>query len=256
MSLDNVEFVFFDVGNVFVSDDPAAAFLYRKLYEYLGGAERWTPAEFFAERLRHVAKGGNLWTFVRTLVPEADFAGWRQRTRSELFSQWEHYSPAIPGMHEVVKDLAAHYRMGLIANQPSKIREVLSKYGLWDFFQVHAISEELGIEKPDLRIFQWAIEKAGVEPSHALMVGDRVDNDIAPARRLGMKALWFSLSFEQRGWQPTDEFEQAYAESVKRHCVTTRPPADSWEQPDFLARSPEQLLSILLPETDSVSAKG
>ncbi len=254
MSLDKTEFIFFDVGNVFVSDDPAAAFLYRKLYEYTGGAKRWTPDEFFAERLKHVTQGGHLWSFVRSLVAEHEFEEWRKRTRAELFSQWKRYSPPIPGMAEVVKKLVRSYRLGLIANQPKQIREVLTERELWELFEVHAISEELGLEKPDPRIFSWALEKANVEPSEALMVGDRVDNDIAPARRLGMKGLWLSLDFDQRGWRPSDDFERAYAESVKRHCVTTKVPSTPDEQPDLVANSPRELLRILLPEIEKVSA--
>lgn len=251
MTENNIEMIFFDVGNVFVSDDPAAAFLYRRLYEHLGGESRWTPEEFFEVRLEHVRNGGHLWSFVRSFVDEGEYSGWRQRTRAELFEQWEQYSPPIPGMAEVAHELRQHYRLGLIANQPRQIRDVLTRRGLWDLFEVHAISEDLGIEKPDPRIFAWALEKAGVDPARTLMVGDRVDNDVAPARRLGMKTLWLSMSLERRGWMPRNRFERAYVESVRRHCVSSKEPLHPDEQPDFVARSPEELLALLVPAADS-----
>jgi len=241
------EFVFMDVGNVLVSDDPAAAFLYRKLYEYTGGEKRWTPQQFFAARLEHVKNGGDLWSFIRSQVKAEEFDAWRQKTRSELFTSWEKYSPPIPGMGEVVQKLARFYRLGLIANQPTQIREVLTHRGLWHFFEVTAISEELGVGKPDPAIFLWAIERAKVDPKNALMIGDRIDNDIVPARRLGMSTLWLSLSFEQRGWVPQDEFENAYAESVKQRCVSSVAPGSPEEKPDFEARSPQEVLDILCP---------
>ncbi len=251
MAESNLEMIFFDVGNVFVSDDPAAAFLYRRLYEHLGGENRWTPEEFFSARLDHVRNGGHLWSFIQSFIEESQYAEWRRRTRAELFEQWERYSPPIPGMAEVACELRQHYRLGLIANQPRQIRDVLTKRGLWDLFDIHAISEELGIEKPHRGIFTWALEKAGVEPERALMVGDRVDNDIAPARRLGMKTFWLSMSFERRGWEPKDRFEKAYAESIRQHCVSKKEPLHDDEKPDFVAHAPEEILALLVPAADS-----
>jgi HAD superfamily hydrolase (TIGR01549 family) len=247
MPLEQIEFIFFDVGNIFVSDDPSSAFLYRKLYDYLGGERRWSPEEFFAARLAHVESGGHLWSFIAGYVGEHDLPEWRRQARAELYAQWDRYSPPIPGMAEAAQELARHYRLGLIANQPRQIRDVLARRGFWELFEVRAISEELGLEKPDPAIFQWALDRSGVEPARALMVGDRVDNDIAPARRLGMRTLWLSMDFDIRGWQPTDRFERAYAASVRRNCVTTRPPAEPDEQPDWVAHSPQELLALLLP---------
>lgn len=255
MKLAKVDFIFFDVGNVFVSDDPAAAFIYRRLYETLGGAQRWSPREFFESRLAHVRNGGHLWSFVRSHISPERFESWRLQTRSDLFSQWEKYSPPIPGMADVTKELAKHYRLGLIANQPRQIRDVLRKRGLWGLFEVHAISEELGVEKPDPRIFQWALERARLTPQQAVMVGDRVDNDIGPARRLGMQGVWLSLDFQSRGWTPTDEFEEAYAWSIQHHCVTSKPPAAPEEVPDAVVRSPQELLALFVPASCQEVAK-
>ncbi|MCX7625051.1 MAG: HAD family hydrolase [Candidatus Sumerlaeaceae bacterium] len=247
MKLANVDFIFLDVGNVFVSDDPAAAFIYRRLYETLGGERRWSPREFFESRLAHVRNGGHLWSFVKSHISPEAFESWRAQTRSDLFSQWEKYSPPIPGMAEVAQELAKSYRLGLIANQPQQIRNVFKKRGLWELFEVHAISEELHMEKPDPRIFQWALDQAGVSPERAVMVGDRVDNDIAPARRLGMRAIWLSLDFQSRGWIPSDAFEEAYAWSIQHHCVTSKPPSLPEEMPEAVVRSPRELLSLFAP---------
>ena len=47
-----------------------------------------------------------------------------------------------------------------------------------------------GCAKPDLKIFTAALNKAGCAPADAVMIGDRLDNDIIPARKLGMKTVW------------------------------------------------------------------
>ena len=46
-----------------------------------------------------------------------------------------------------------------------------------------------GFSKPDPRAFQAAAEALGVTPADCIMVGDRIDNDIAPAKALGMAAI-------------------------------------------------------------------
>jgi len=45
--------------------------------------------------------------------------------------------------------------------------------------------------KPDPRAFLAACDALGVRPADCLVIGDRIDNDIAPARQLGMTAIWF-----------------------------------------------------------------
>ena len=46
------------------------------------------------------------------------------------------------------------------------------------------------LSKPDLTIFEYALEKAGISPQEAIYVGDRIDNDMIPAKKLGMTTIW------------------------------------------------------------------
>ena len=63
------------------------------------------------------------------------------------------------------------------------------RWGLHDFFDVIAASAELGVAKPDEAIFQNALKQAGCLARNAVMVGDRLDNDVAPANRLGIHSV-------------------------------------------------------------------
>jgi putative hydrolase of the HAD superfamily len=90
-------------------------------------------------------------------------------------------------------------RLGLIANQLGAVRDALDRDGLADAFDVWAISEELGVEKPDPRIYRRALEEAKVDPERAVMVGDRLDYDIRPAKEVGMRTVWVL-----RGEAPSD----------------------------------------------------
>ena len=62
--------------------------------------------------------------------------------------------------------------------------------GLLPYIDLVVASAEEGVAKPDTRLFQIALRRAGCEAREAVMVGDRIDNDIRPARRLGMRTVW------------------------------------------------------------------
>lgn len=81
------------------------------------------------------------------------------------------------------------YKLGIIANQNLGAKERLKKWDLFQYFDVIAISAELGMEKPDLAIFKRALREADCLPQNAAMVGDRLDNDIVPANKLGMPTI-------------------------------------------------------------------
>jgi putative hydrolase of the HAD superfamily len=80
-------------------------------------------------------------------------------------------------------------RLGIVANQPEKALERLARVGIGDLFEYKGLSGLGGFRKPDLRAFTAAAEALGVPVSACIMVGDRIDNDIVPARALGMAAI-------------------------------------------------------------------
>jgi putative hydrolase of the HAD superfamily len=79
--------------------------------------------------------------------------------------------------------------LGIVANQPEAVRERLMRAGIGDLFAYQGLSGFTGFSKPDPRAFQAAAEALGVTPADCIMVGDRIDNDIAPAAQLGMRTV-------------------------------------------------------------------
>jgi putative hydrolase of the HAD superfamily len=79
--------------------------------------------------------------------------------------------------------------LGIVANQPEAVRERLMRAGIGDLFAYQGLSGFTGFSKPDPRAFQAAAEALGVTPADCIMVGDRIDNDIVPAKALGMAAI-------------------------------------------------------------------
>jgi HAD superfamily hydrolase (TIGR01549 family) len=104
--------------------------------------------------------------------------------------------------------LSQKYKLGIIANQSKDILQLLDKFNFNGFFKVIVISSEVNINKPDLRIFQLAMDRATNNSKDYVMIGDRLDTDISPANKLGMKTIRYTNSLF--GLQePIDESETA-----------------------------------------------
>jgi FMN phosphatase YigB (HAD superfamily) len=81
------------------------------------------------------------------------------------------------------------YRLAVIANQPAARTAELRAIGVEA--DVIAMSDELGVAKPDPAFFARCFELMGSPAARSVAyVGDRVDNDVIPAVAAGMRAIW------------------------------------------------------------------
>ncbi|MDP8903905.1 MAG: HAD family hydrolase [Chloroflexota bacterium] len=81
------------------------------------------------------------------------------------------------------------YRVAVLANQPGARTAELHALGV--AAELMAMSEELGVHKPDPAFFRRALElMGGPDPADVAYVGDRLDNDVRPAAAAGMRAVW------------------------------------------------------------------
>jgi len=94
-----------------------------------------------------------------------------------------------PGIEEVLKTLSKDYRIALAGNQPTVVKDILKERGLLDYFTTTDVSEDIGKAKPDPGFFEYILHKIGVESREAIMIGDRLDNDIIPAKKMGMMTI-------------------------------------------------------------------
>lgn len=82
------------------------------------------------------------------------------------------------------------YKIGIIANQQDGLCERLNEWGILQLFDLIISSSDVGLSKPDEKIFHLAMSRALVSPEECIMVGDRLDNDIIPASTIGMNTIW------------------------------------------------------------------
>lgn len=101
-----------------------------------------------------------------------------------------HLERVYPFAETVLHRLQKKYKLGIIANQLPGVEKRLVQYGISPFFDVVVSSAEVDCAKPDPEIFRIALDRAGCAPEEAMMIGDRPDNDILPAKALGMHTVW------------------------------------------------------------------
>lgn len=95
-----------------------------------------------------------------------------------------------PETSQVLKELKKNFKLGLISNTFSPVFENLEKkYGLKNIFDVIVTSYEVGVMKPNPKIFDIALEKLGVGKEEVLLIGDHIEDDIRAAEKIGIKSI-------------------------------------------------------------------
>lgn len=88
----------------------------------------------------------------------------------------------------VLKELASRSPLAIISNFTGNLEVILNEFDLRSLFASVTESFYAGCSKPDDRIFLAALKAQGFSPEGCLYVGDNPTNDIAPAKKLGLKA--------------------------------------------------------------------
>lgn len=94
---------------------------------------------------------------------------------------------------QTLEKLKNKYILAIISNGDSlQQREKIKKIGIEKYFEQIIISSEIGIAKPEKKIFQHTCQKLKLQPQECIMVGDKFEVDIKGAINAGMKAVWIN----------------------------------------------------------------
>jgi HAD superfamily hydrolase (TIGR01549 family) len=91
---------------------------------------------------------------------------------------------------QLLVELVAHYRLGLVSNFYGNLALVCQEFGLDSLFATTVDSHVVGIRKPDPALFTHAINSMSVTPAETYVVGDSYDRDIVPSKQLGCSTIW------------------------------------------------------------------
>ncbi|KQY84283.1 hypothetical protein ASD24_11015 [Paenibacillus sp. Root52] len=221
-----LKWLFFDVGDTLVDewepvDDIIGQFV-REACALGYPVQIETVREIFVTCYRNY-EAWPMKVAIRTLISDEQH---REQIQAKLKFRKELEQPyACAG--SVLKSLSRYYRIGIIANQSPGTEERLERYGLRKYVNVLACSAEEGVSKPDRELYAVALKQAGCKAEEAVMIGDRIDNDIVPAKKLGMRTI--------RILQGYGRFQ---------------PELEDQDHPDWTIDNLEQLLPLLLPDQD------
>ena len=136
-------------------------------------------------------------------------------------AEFRRLNPLLPGAHETLEQLSRKHRLAVISNNFASAERWMEFHDLADYFAHVTISGAERLHKPDPRLFIVTLEALGVSAAQTAMVGDRLDNDIWPANRLGMTTVRMLTGH--------------YAVQQSRYHV---------DEPDFTIASLPELLTI------------
>ena len=175
----DVKWIFFDLGATLVDESDVCA----SRCDFAARQLNIKPEDFLKKVYEEAGKGP---TPIRTAA----------KTCGVVLPEWDNSLEKLyDTTYGVLSGLYGKYKLGIIANQSPGTQERIDNWGIGKFFNVVMASAEAGCAKPDPGIFTAALQKAGCEPGEAVMIGDRLDNDIIPAKKLGMKTIWVRQGF-------------------------------------------------------------
>ncbi len=110
----------------------------------------------------------------------------RLRAYNDGESLWE---DVIAGTEAALEDLGTRYRLGVISNANGTVKKTFARLGIARFFDTIVDSADVGIEKPDVRIFELALSQMNARAAEAAYVGDVFRVDVLGARAAGLRAI-------------------------------------------------------------------
>lgn len=129
-----------------------------------------------------------------------DYVLWKNSAKIRLYNmlkaehieQWKNRRPSLKPMERleaVVPAISERYRLGILGQYGDELKTLLARIGILEYFSYQSTQDGHQLSKPDPRYYQQILGEAGVSAAESLMVGDRIDKDIIPAKAVGMMTI-------------------------------------------------------------------
>lgn len=200
--------IFFDAGNTLLHPHPSVADVCRSVLTANGYT--FDPGRIEGE-LHHAEdvyerayqtddtfwtsedRASGVWSqMYATVLRELGLDGQAERLGRQIYDEfgdarwWATYPDVVPGLRRLK---ARGLMLGVISNWDTRLPDLCHGLGISRYFDFIISSANLGIHKPDPRIFEAALARAAVEPSEACHVGDQYYADVLGARSVGVEPI-------------------------------------------------------------------
>ncbi|MBQ7336968.1 MAG: HAD family hydrolase [Clostridia bacterium] len=183
----------------------------KQIYREINGAERLDDAAFIECIDRQILA----LPFVRAKINTAEL----EKAFKNAPIREKQNKIVKPNAHMVLQELKKKYRLGVISNYSASMLDYLHEADLADYFETIVISEIVGFEKPDPKIYECFLQQMGCAAKDCLYVGDH-PFDVMGAKRAGMDVVWLNQIYNDM-------------------------PEYIHERPDYILRDIGELISIL-----------
>jgi putative hydrolase of the HAD superfamily len=211
------QFLFFDVGQTLVNEWPFIDYFDQRFLELLNGfgaridVRNYQAVRDSVVRDRRIGNGyiKEIITEVCKLISQTGYDKIiANKLEHELDEGGRNLFRFFDDVEQTMEVVSKQYDLGIISNQSRvPVLHLLKYSNIGVFFKVIVLSSNVQMKKPNPKIFQLAVDTAECHPEDCIMVGDRLDIDIGPANKLGMKTIRITNSIF-KSQQPIDKFEQ------------------------------------------------
>lgn len=116
----------------------------------------------------------------------------------EALSRIPTKGPLMPGAIELLEHLRPKYRMFILSNGFKELQSrKMHAAGIDKYFDELILSEDIGVNKPNRELYDYALQKTGSTLEESLMIGDMFETDIAGAANIGMEQIYYNPKGKQ-----------------------------------------------------------
>lgn len=214
------KWIILDLGNVIINNDPLLAFVYYLAFKKIKEkCKTVTFHDIMDQRIEFHSKGiteGIFYYIAEKHLSREEINDFKKEYKSITYKKLDYFFPFIIGSRSFCERLSKNYSLGIVANQPSEIRQHLDKNSYSKYFDFIGISEEISMQKPNIEIFKWALDKTGAEPQDIYYIGDTIFNDIIPANSLGINTILLRHNAYRKGFKPKNKYEGIFLECQEK----------------------------------------
>ncbi|MGE7021425.1 HAD family hydrolase [Solibacillus cecembensis] len=189
----------FDLDDTLLNRDNAVEKMFliilEKCYENVKNSERNRMLNKFKEYDNKGYGNNNKIKVLESLFDE--FPPRYRLPRNDIQDFWNHHFPNCFSINQetinIINTIKMHVKVAIITNGSTQRQKAkIIHTNLNRYFDIIIISEEVGLSKPDKRIFELALNKLNVEQEDALFVGDDLEKDIGGCQNAKIKGIWFN----------------------------------------------------------------
>jgi putative hydrolase of the HAD superfamily len=198
--MEPIRWLFFDLGSTLLDETQSYRRWFQNASDAIGGA--------LSPQAIEQGYSAGMVTYTPTIVGQLKPYGYTGNSTNHLYPA--ELDAPYPDAAHVLATLSNKYNLGVIANQVAGTEARLAMFGLRQYLHLIVASAEVGVSKPDSAIFSLALAKADCSPQQAVMIGDRLDNDIFPAKHMGMVTVRVLQGYGRLQTPKTDAYAPDY----------------------------------------------